>query len=175
MNSNLDIDLEDLQDSSPESIANFLFSQDPQKPYTCQLITGQDTTDISYIFEILLTILLEGLDMVSNGLDQFDTSNLTPELITQLDPWFNSLGIKLKISEILWKDIGNTSYYCRIITKFTAPEWFDLKHIQKNYSFNLNGDDLVKNKAKINLKELLGAFRVKDKAFIISFDYLQTT
>lgn len=165
------VDISQMEDFSPEGIAQFLFNQEPKSTGSCEIITENDGADLSYVFEILLTILLEGLEILSNGLDHVDLAEITPEHILGLNPWFYSLGFKIRIIEKEYKDQEDfQDYYCKVLTKHFNAVWFQIKGIEKSYTFNLNGNFLELNKERKNLKELFAVFKNGSKAYLISFD-----
>lgn len=166
---------ENLEDSTPEQIAYQIFTKEPADPCSITII-GDQVNDITYIFEILLTIFMEGFDILTGGLNQADLSHFTKEHIEGLNPWFNSLGFQIRGAEFeeksekeLYKD-----YYCKIMIKTKLHEtFFIMKNVKKNYHFLLNGPYLEKNKTSQQLKNLKGVFIHGDKAFSVSFDIYQ--
>lgn len=93
---------EDLQDFTPKDIAQVIFSKNPSDPCTNNMLIDQDSADPIYIFEILLTVLLEGLDIFTknvclNGLREADLTNFSVSNITALNPWFHSLGFVIVV------------------------------------------------------------------------------
>ena len=164
--------LSELKDSSPKAIARYLFLSPPDEPCSNQLLTFQDQTDNIYIFEILLIILLEGFNVLTNGFKNVNFDEFTEEHLDGMNPWFKSLGFKLKISSIdceckeFYKE-----FFCRILLRNKKTEsWFAFKNIQIPYTFSINGDYLQQNKNKKNLKDLYGIFILGNTVFKIAFD-----
>ena len=56
--------------STPEDIAQEIFSDEPKPPKSYGIISEDQDQDYSYGFEILLIILFEGLDIMVEGLDK---------------------------------------------------------------------------------------------------------
>ena len=122
---------------TPESIARDLFNKDPKPAKSCQLLLDDASNDT--IFEVLLTILFEGLDIIAQDLKTFDISLLSSDIIEELNPWFHSIGFKLYAIE-LGQDEVPDNHYCSVkINNDPYDMYFELKNITKNYHFTLNG------------------------------------
>ena len=87
--------MNDLNDFSPEMIAYELFTKDAKAPCSHQILAYQDGGDLTYLFEILITVLLEGLNIFTGGLKDTDLNDFTKTHITSLNPWFQSIGLLL--------------------------------------------------------------------------------
>lgn len=165
---------ENINDFSPEMIAQAIFTKDPKNPCSHQILALQEGTDLTYIFEILVTILLEGLNILTGDLKEADLSNFSVSFISSLNPWFNSLGfnINVRIENETEKELYQ-EYYCRTVINNELNETlFIIKNIQdKSYHFLLNGQYLDQNKAKTNLKDIFGIFNVNDDVYCITFDH----
>lgn len=158
------------ENKSPEDIAHELFSktQNNLTPHALSM----DGDNASYIYEVLVTILLEGMDIFMNGIVNMDANNLEPDYITALNPWFHSIGFNLKVDVVdrtdkeLYED-----YYCRIILRnYGYGPIFDDKQLTKDYHFL--GNYKYKTGCMIdNIKDIYSIFVKKDKVFKISFDY----
>jgi hypothetical protein len=164
---------EDLKDSTPEDVARQLFSREPMAPNSCQILAYDSGGDMTYIFEVLNIILLEGMNIVSNGFNNIDFNNLTCEHISSMNPWFRSLGFKINVDEYNNKDDRELfkEYYCRIVIRACDEMFFKIKRINKSYHFVLGGDYLDMNRQKTNLKDLYCIFNHSNKTFKISFDF----
>ena len=172
---------------SPENIAQALFTQDPKPPCSHQILTYDEKTDnkkygdLTYIFEILITILMEGLDIFSGGLDKTDLNNFTEKHITNLNPWFNSIGFNINV-ETFTKDVKDIckdqydNYYCKIMVRTKLFETFFLmKNVSKNYHFLLNGKCIEENKNKQKINEISAVFcNIDDTIYKISFNFIQS-
>lgn len=170
-------DIDKLDEFTPESIADKLFSKEPGDPCSYMILAyepGQTNTDASYYFEILITILLEGLDIFSGGLSSANLNNFTDEHITILDPWFRSIGFSLVVQVCDKKDTHlYNNYYCKIRIRTPLYETlFAMKKVDKNYHFLLNGSNLEENKLKKYVEDLFGVFINDDnKVYKISFKF----
>lgn len=160
---------DDLEELSPENIANILFTQKPKQACTCQLISN--ITDLIDIFEILNILLLEGLNIFSDN--ELGNTRLTEKNFMKLQPWIESLGFHLKIMDYEIDELELCSkYYCKIILKDEQhTKLFDIKNINHNYHFLLNSSLLEENKNKTQLKELYSIIICDKKIFKISFDF----
>ncbi|ARF11247.1 hypothetical protein Klosneuvirus_1_104 [Klosneuvirus KNV1] len=170
-----EIEFEKLQDNTPEEIAEKIFTNDPKPPFTFQIIAEGETADFPYIFEILITILMEGLEILTGDLSKAELDNFSEDHLTCLAPWFKSLGFKLKIEECHEDDKWDyEKYYCRIVLNYKgdAP-LFQIKPINKNYHFLINGNGNVneENNNKKNLKDLYAILNLNQKIYKISFDF----
>ncbi len=175
MSSNNGPNIDELINYSPEMIAHSIFTKNPKDPCTYQILAYQDGSDITYIFEILITILLEGLNILTYSLKDVDLSEFSSEHILILNPWFKSLGFNIRVTEFPQneKDLYE-EYYCKIVVNNKVNEnLFIARGIEdKSYHFFLNGTFLNANKQKTNLKDIFGVFLADDTAYCISFDFL---
>lgn len=181
MENDLQYDLDDLTGQSPEMVANSIFSKEPEQPCKYRIVSdpGDQNADLTYIFEILITIFMEGFDVLVDGLPNVDIDNLTEEHITSLKPWFHSIGFNIFVNTYdlndeyakdLYKD-----YYCKIMVRTPLYEtFFAMKNVNKNYHFLLNGPFLEKNRDKKFLKDITGVFLTSSKAFKITFDFFKS-
>ncbi|QKF93964.1 hypothetical protein QKU48_gp0506 [Fadolivirus algeromassiliense] len=167
------INAEDVEEFTPEGIAYNIFTSEPKQPCSCQLVSDETTVDITYLFEILLIILMEGLELFTGDLSKANLNELTTNHISSLNPWFRSLGFNIKVTEYTTTDTDLfNKQYCKIVVKDKLQEmFFKMKGIEKNYHFLLNGDNLEENKQKTNLKDLHTICIIKDKVFKISFEF----
>lgn len=133
---------------NPIEIANIIFLNEPKEECSIQLC---DVEDIYMLFEILITILMEGLEKL-NCFDEIDDINndVLLDFTVRIRKWFNSFGFtveinkKIKIVDV--SDVQNDDYYCKIITKNgNYGQLFTIKNIEKNYSFLLNQKHKIKN------------------------------
>jgi hypothetical protein len=167
------LDVDEMDDFSPEAIAEYLFTQNPQPPNSCKIITTQRDVDITFIFEILMTIFWEGIDILVDGLDTIKLEDITKEVIVGLNPWINSIGFNMYVKIVDYSDQKSyEEYYCKILTKHMHSTWFSVKGIETNYTFNLNGNFLEVNRQKTNLSELFAILKIGSNALLLSFDYL---
>ena len=171
-----DINPDSLYNLTPEDIAQVLFSQDPKEPFIYKIVAEKELADSLYIFEILMIILMEGLDILTGDLSKANLANLTCDHIMALNPWFHSLCFtiksveqyELKNDEPEYKD-----YYCKVVPKDKLHEvFFNMKNIEKHYHFFLNGEILQKNNDETELCELHSVFLNDNVIFKIIFDFL---
>lgn len=163
-----------LEDYTPEKIAQFIFLQEPLPSCSCQMISQEDTTQMCDTFEILTIILLEGMEMMSGGLNTFNFEALKTDHITALNPWFHSLGFDLKVELIGFSEKHlYQEYYCKIVVRDSLQEiYFEMKNIPGNYTFYINGDHFETNKNKVSLNELYSILIRGNDVFKISFDLI---
>ncbi|MBA42395.1 MAG: hypothetical protein CMF62_00110 [Magnetococcales bacterium] len=156
---------------SPEKIAENNFTKKPKEPCTGLLIAEKVGNDASYLFEIMINVMLEGMEILSGGLDKAKFEEFNEEFILFLNPWFQSLGIELKVTTFdksekeLWDN-----YYCKII--INNSEWnnfFVLKKIQKNFHFLIN-PKYYNGTNEMELKNHTSIFMVNNKVYQIYFD-----
>lgn|SRR3972149_1763787 len=167
------VNLSDLDDYSPEGIAKAIFSNGPRPPFSYQIIAEQEEADFLYIFEILIIILLEGLEILSGDLSKANFDNFTKEHLTILAPWFKSLGFDLSIRLCDEKDKESyKQYYCKILLNDTMNQMlFKLENIDKNYHFLINGNTLEENENKTNLKDLYAILSLNGVTYCINFGF----
>lgn len=183
MNSNQSLDeiMYDLDELTPENIADILFSKMPDDPLTKQLLICQpDENDGcenpgTFVHEILVTILLEGLMKFNDNLNNIDLTNITEEHIQSLAPWFKSLRFNLLVSE-LDKNLNEDNYkhfYCKIILK-KMPEYtlyFTMKNIARGYTFFLN-PLYGSNYPVISINNIYSVMFLGNKVFKVQFKCL---
>nr|QBK88376.1 MAG: hypothetical protein LCMiAC01_00400 [Mimivirus LCMiAC01] len=168
-------DIDNLDGLSPENIANKIFNNDPKEPCSCQLIAPGSDGDLTYVFEVLLTILMEGFAILSGDITTIPLDSFSENSIMALNPWIQSMGLNLIVSEI---DASNkeeyTNYYNRIVLNRDMHEQlFIIMRNNKSYHFLLNGDALEENTAATELHYLFAIFECKDKIFKIKFDFIK--
>ena len=168
------VDVDSLAGFSPEMIAHEIFTKDAKTPCSHQILAYQEGTDLTYIYEILITILLEGLNIMTGGLKEVDLSGFTASHITILNPWFKSIGFDIKVETIDSSDKDSyDEYYCRAVINDKINETFFImkKMMDRSYHFLLNGQNLQANKEKQYLKDIYGIFSNDDVVYKISFDF----
>lgn len=162
------------QNLSPKEIALVLFSEEPEKPYTYQIISDDEGDDAPYIFEILVTVLMEAFEVLLGSLKNTNFSDFTVDHVLNLNPWFNSIGFEVKIKEYS-QDKCPTNHYCKVVVRNNESEHiFSQKNIDEtlNYHFLINPIVYNENKNKTKkLDELSLLFSACDKIFLISFDF----
>jgi hypothetical protein len=167
--------MDDSKNYTPKDIAQVLFSKEPAEPCTYMILAYEDGGDILYVFEILITLLMEALDFQTGGLDTANLDDFTIEHLTALSPWFESVGFKLLIEECDKDDsVSYNEYYCKVRVKTRLHEtFFIMKNIAVNYHFLLNGDNLEANQAKTVISTLYAVFiNDNNKVYKIGFDFI---
>jgi hypothetical protein len=158
--------MENTQEMTPEQIVQTLFTKDPASPNTYTLFKECDEIEL---FEILITILLEALN-IKIDLRNTDLNTLNIDYVNGLKPWFHSMGLNFNINKYSIRDTDMyNQYYCNIYINNELNEiLFKLKKINKNYHFILNGnfDD------KTQLNEYYAILKNNTYVYAISFDYL---
>jgi len=168
-----EIDYSSLEEFTPEKLAHTLFSANPGAPCSNQILSYQSGQDITYIFEILCVVMLEGMNILTGGLIDCDTSLFTESHIDKLNPWFHSLGFNINVSSFdMHEKEYMPDYYCRILVNSGIHknifEYRNMEH--KPYHFFINGDYMEENQEKTKLEELSAIF-VKNyqEKYLISF------
>jgi hypothetical protein len=166
---------DNLEEMTPEDIALLLFSKMPDDPLTKQLLIDlpeNDSNAHTYVHEILLTILLEGIMKFNNNLENTNLDDVQLIHIEALNPWFNSLRFDLKITELEKTDEEEYKYYYSKIILKKMPEYemlFEINHIEKNYTFFVNSlyikDPLLNN----NLDEIYSVIFLGNRVLKINF------
>ena len=156
---------------SPESIARLIFSSTAKEKCSCQLFSDNDINCID-LFEILLTIFMEGLEHFCTDLSKFNINDLTLDNLNYLNPWFESIGFTIKTYEYSINDKESyDEHYCKILIRDKLYNvFFVMKSLNKNYHFLLNGDKLAYNKTKNNICDLYSIFVNNNIVFKIKFE-----
>lgn len=161
-------------DMSPEEIALALFMDEPKEEGTYQILTDDAECDPVLAFEILCTILLEAMDILTQGLTTVDLKKFDESFILQLNPWFKSMCFKIDV-DVYDKELDKEfykDYYCSVKIRTPLYEtFFIMKNIDKNYHFLLNGNFLEENQNKTNINDLSLIFINDDKVYKITFDF----
>jgi hypothetical protein len=168
-----DLHLNELESNTPEEVAMTIFNSNPKSPCSYQIIAEQQQSDITYIFEILITILMEGFLILTGDIYDLDFNNLTDEHISSLNPWFKSLGFRVK-SSIYTMDEKELcdKYYCNILIKNKQTDViFEAKKIYKPYHFMLNGYCLKEYKDQLELNKFYAVIKSSNIIHKISFDF----
>jgi hypothetical protein len=158
-------------DLSPENIARDIFLKAPGNPCSGLLLSEKVSNDPSYLFEIIINIIMEGMDLLIGGLDSANFDNFSEDHILVMNPWMHSLGITIKTEHFNLEDKHFYSdYYCKVIVKNSEwNAWFDSRGISKNFHFLLNAI-YANGSNKINLSDHYAIFILNDSVFKITFD-----
>jgi hypothetical protein len=190
--------IDNAESGSPEDLARQLFSSKPGDPCSKQILTYSETSDndaSSFIFEILLTIYLEGLmnildvikqqyleeNTAGTGRGDYELENKVYKGVTVDDlmfpePWFKSFGFTVSIVEYdtankrAMKDLNNNIKplsYCRTLLSFDPKDrvHFLMKGIDKRYTFILNSS----YKPTSDLEKIYAILNKDDKFYKVSF------
>ena len=117
--------------STPEDIAQEIFSDIPKPSNSYGIITDDPDQDYSYGFEILLIILFEGLDIMVEGLDKLD-EELTGEHFEIIQPWINSLGFNIEYYKLDNQELDNQQYCKVVFNNGKDSNFFHMKNIKKS-------------------------------------------
>lgn len=182
------LDIANIISHTPRQIANIIFSMSPDEPKSYNLRYETDETNETVtddmqtvsvtIFEIFLTILMEGI-FIKNNITKETLKNFNSSIITYLQPWLHSLGYSVNVRELNKENVQQyNKYYCKIILK-VDPDWetfFELHEnlMDKNYHFifGSNNDYILNKKTKINLNDLFAIFIHNNKVYKIMFNYI---
>jgi len=160
-----------LENKSPESIALILFSDDPKPENSIQL--ELENTDPTFIFEILITILMEGIQKKYGDLKKINYDTFNENLLLNLIPYFKSIGFNINIKKYDKKNKEDyKDYYCKVILNDSMwDQFFEMKKIEKDYHFFINPSFVYNNNFN-ELKQVRSIFIVKDTVYNINFNYL---
>jgi len=167
---------DNLQEMTPEDIALLLFSKMPDDPLTKQLLIELPDNECNahtYVHEILLTILLEGIMTLNNNLENTNLDDVQISHIEALSPWFKSLKFNIKINELKKTEDEEEYkyYYSKIILK-KMPEYemlFEINNIKKNYTFFINSLYIKDSIINDTLDDIYSIIFLKDRVFKIIF------
>ena len=124
-----------MSSQTPYELAKNIFTQEPQKPYSKLFELDNKNEDVSYLFEVVLNIMLEGMEILTNGLNTTDFTQFNEDYILNLNPWLESLGVKVNVKQIN----SDTDYYCKIIINNNSwKTYYKMKNINKNFHFLLS-------------------------------------
>lgn len=170
--------------TTPEELAQALFSKPPQAARSCQLLL--DNVDNEYVFELLLNILLEGVDVLYGK--ESDITDVNDKIYFELKEYFQSLGFNLTlyteergedVKTIFFTDLSNDNYYCQV-KKNDYPEYFvqyTLRHnghekYKKKYRMSMNyRNNTIERKSLSNYHSVFFNDN-KTKKFTVKFSYL---
>jgi len=176
------------EEFSPDELANFIFSDLPKEPCSISIIPSNKednieftNDDLTFIFEILLSVYMEGIidverlilintskkiiDKDHNLYDKpINLSYINQNILEYVKPWFMSLGYIINVieyeDESIFKEYLN-NYYSKIVLRDNPHDYgfFFFNKIPKPYHFILNGN----YKPVKSLKELFAIF-IKPKS-----------
>ena len=77
-----------------------------------KLITDDTLTSLQ-LFEILITICLEGFDMISDDMTKFDYTQFEISYLTALNKWLNNIDFNINIDSFITSDKQlYNNFYC---------------------------------------------------------------
>lgn len=163
---------EDIIECDTESIAHNLFSKEPH-PEGSIGILSDNASEKFMIFEILLNIYMEGLLLVYGSVDKIDLKNMNEEDMERFNPYFKSMGFKYTVKKYSRDESDQyEKYYCRVIMRdHLYSTFFEMKSIEKDFHFLLNGNYLEENENESELKNLFCIFGRGNDIFAFHFDY----
>jgi hypothetical protein len=153
------------------NIAEYIFNSNPSELNKIGLLFGDEHYDVVDLFETLLIIYMEGIDIIYN-VEHIDDNKIEKDNLMFLNKWFEKLQIKIHIIETTKQKFVKLSqpYYCRILLNKGENKKIFLKHkIDKSYHFFLND----KFEKKSNLEHYFAIFVTELKIFIICFQPVQ--
>ena len=120
---------------TPKQIAELIFNSDPRekKYYNFSIYDDDEDLDTSFIFEILIEILFESFDILTDGLNNINIDEITEFMINSLDPWFNSFGFSIHAKEHNISTKFDNNYCTTIINNMLYNKIFVDKKIQNNF------------------------------------------
>ena len=161
--------IESAEEVTIEQLVSNLFNLPPKEPNSCQLLSFE--SDPPYIFEMLITCLMESISIKYGSLTDIDLEDITEQHLEALNPWFHSFGFSLHAFVIQneQKHIHN-NYYCKILIKDQTDYnfLFNEKGITKDYHFILNGSF---SNEENELKNIYCILQRKNTIIKINFDF----
>lgn len=151
---------------TPEMIAAHIFSKDPGPVGSVQLGADQNNMDVKFMYEVLLTVMMEGLSIMVENLDEVTVDELDADHFEILDPWIQSMGFRLELGEVTDTP---ANYDCKImINNEENKNYFLTTNNTKKYHFLLAGR-YAQNEWIENLDQLVTVVKVKDGWIKIRF------
>jgi hypothetical protein len=153
---------------TPYEIAQDIFTKEPLKPFSKSIELSNTNEDVSYLFEIILNIMMEGMEILTGGLDKTDFTNFNKELILIMNPWLASLGLKVNVQ----LETETIDYYCKII--INNDDWkhfFNLKKISNTFHFLLS-PKYASGTTFTKLNEHHAIFKINKSIYRINFDII---
>lgn len=137
--------------ATPENLAHILFNtklysnvSEEENPI-CDVFKNKfelfdpKDTEYSHQFEILLTILFEGIHYVCNLYD-VENEDFDVEYLDELNPLFEKIGYQLCVVEVPNNELNN-DHYCRVMLNSGRDKgYFIMKEIDKPYTFLVNSN-----------------------------------
>lgn len=153
--------------TSLKELASVIFNNPPLEPNSCSLLNDNDDTDPSYVFEMLITIYMEGMMVIYNDLENVNFDMINKEHLESIKPWLLSFGINLTIKEDYDDD-----YYCKIIINGDPKyKYYFTIHNTNKYHFFFNNKFFDGTGYKYPTKRLneITAIFICDKTYTLQF------
>ena len=159
-------------EATPEKIAESIFKGAPAPPNTYQILAQDDDADLYYVYELLITVLMEGFDILTGGLEHVNPDDVNSDHFIGLNQWFKSIGFDINIQGV---PKGETeqyeNYYCKVILRNSSYKFlFETKNMEKDYHFLTNASH--QNNENV-IKDIYGIFISNDTVYKIYFDFCQ--
>jgi hypothetical protein len=123
-------------DTNPDELADFIFSDQPKPKNSIQLVQHEDNMDIMFIYEVLISVVMEGILHLIKGIDdpsELSLDNLDDVHFQTLNPWIQSMGFNLEVIKTHEKPLH---YYCRtIFNNYKDKSYFTTNNLTKHYHF----------------------------------------
>jgi hypothetical protein len=160
----------------PYEIAEIIFREPPSEPNNFQLYCEMENDDVTTqldIFEIFMTIVMEGM-FIKNNISRETLDFFNEQTILDLQPYFHSLGYHTNVEVIPIKNTeAYETFYCRIALR-CDPSWeayFDMHpEITQNYRFIFGGNSPKIQGEKCTFNNLFAIFSHKNLVYKISFN-----
>ena len=152
-------------------IANHIFSHDPQPIGSIQLVATYTEMDTEFIYEVLLTILMEGFKLMVESIEEVSVENCSADHIILLGQWIQSLGFDLIVEECA----GTTNnYYCKVLlnNQQNTAFFYHKKITDKQYHFILNSTQT--NDDHFDINEIVTIIPFPDRYIKIQFHFIDT-
>jgi hypothetical protein len=165
-------------EKTPIEIANIVFSSPPAESKVYQLYCDDDDANVLDIFEIFMTIMMEGILIRCGGTITRDIFYAFDEnTLNSLQPWLQSMGYKIHVDAIPYSNVKDyEQFYCQIALK-EDPKWklfFEMneKRIDKNYHFIFGDKSPYSRNEELTLQNLFAIITKRDSVFKVSFSFV---
>mgnify|MGYP003385195448 CR=1 FL=1 len=157
-------------EATPEKIAESIFNASPAPPNTYQILAQDDDADLYYVYELLLTIMLEGFNILTGGLENVDPNDINKDHFVGLNQWFRSIGFDILIDEVQKENSDDyDNYYCKVIMRNSSYGFiFESKNLEKDYHFLTNANH---ENSEEEIKDIFAIFVANDNIYKVSFEF----
>lgn len=160
----------------PYEVAEIVFRNPVSEPKSYQLYCESEAEhNIAPldIFEIFLTIMMEGI-FIKNNVNEELLKLFDENALFNLQPWLHSLGYHVNVDVIEKQNtVEYEQYYCKIILR-DDPSWtqyFEMHNeITKRYHYIFGGNSPYFRGSSCTLKNLFAIFTLNSKIYKISFN-----